>query len=52
VTFGLAAFARQRAIRAHGESGLMIVDALAAHWGVTRGRDDESKQVWFDLAAS
>jgi anti-sigma regulatory factor (Ser/Thr protein kinase) len=30
--------------------GLMILDAVADHWGVEVG--DRSKTVWFDLAAS
>jgi anti-sigma regulatory factor (Ser/Thr protein kinase) len=34
----------------HGR-GLVVVDTLAAHWGVTQNQGD-GKQVWFDLATT
>jgi serine/threonine-protein kinase RsbW len=32
--------------------GLAMVDALAAHWGVTNHDSEDGRQVWFDVAAT
>jgi anti-sigma regulatory factor (Ser/Thr protein kinase) len=38
-----------RSIDAPTGRGLRLVDALAARWGITPGREGQGKTVWFEL---